>query len=155
MWCICFPGDKHFSVFQRSLVYKAFLSKLARCSKQPNYWVKPRLSLPTAQHPASVSDPRELLLSSLPMSFTPLALPGLRLPSHCYRTSAPEPLLVKNPGHGQKLLLCKWKQWIWHSMTSHYSSSCFCVDVCRDWSFFKQRKALGKCQRGGGKKENA
>lgn len=91
MRCIFSPGDEQFSVFQRSLVYKAFLSKLARCSKQPNYWVKPGLSLPRAQHPASVSDPRELHLSSLPMSFTPLALPGLRLLSHCYRTSAPEP----------------------------------------------------------------
>lgn len=78
MWCMLFPCGEHFSVFRCSLVYKAFLSKLARCSKQPNYRVKPGLSLPRAQHPALVSDPRERLLSSLPMSFTPLALPGLR-----------------------------------------------------------------------------
>ena len=33
-----------------SIVYKAFLAQLASCSKQPNYWVKPWLSLPRVLH---------------------------------------------------------------------------------------------------------
>lgn len=141
MWCMFSPGDDHFSVFQCSLVYKAFLSKLARCSKQPNYWVKPGLSLPTAQHPASVSDPRERPLSSLPMSYTPLALPGLRFPSHSPRTPA------RNPG-------CERKLWsgnrgydtAWHLITAALAL----VLMLARTSFFKQGMILGKSWRGGG-----
>uniref|UniRef100_A0A3Q3E2U2 Uncharacterized protein n=1 Tax=Labrus bergylta TaxID=56723 RepID=A0A3Q3E2U2_9LABR len=33
-----------------SIVCKAFLAQLASCSRQPNYWVKPWLSLPRVLH---------------------------------------------------------------------------------------------------------
>lgn len=33
-----------------SIVYKSFLAQLASCSKQPNYWVKPWLSVPRVLH---------------------------------------------------------------------------------------------------------
>lgn len=115
-----------------SIVYKAFLAQLTRCSKQPNYWVKPWLSLPRALrcilHPSQA--PESFL--SPPMSFTPLALPWLRLPSHCYITSATAPPLTRNPGHKQNWVLRKWRQWIWRSKTSHYSNRSFSAGVCPD-----------------------
>ena len=66
------------------------------------------------------------------MSFTPPALPWLRLLSYCYIVPATSPLLTMNQAHKQNWIFTKWRQRIWRSKTSHYSSRSFSSGVCPD-----------------------
>lgn len=70
---------RQYSVPMCVIVYKAFLTQLASCSKQPNYWVKPWLSLPRVlrciPHPSQAP---ESFLSALHQCHLHLPLqPGL------------------------------------------------------------------------------